>query len=94
MKKKVLVFVSVLIFSLLISSTAWALTAEEIRTLCGLEDAEYISQFIVEGVDYPVVQDFELSDDDEIMYDAIVVGPNGEEYIIIVVNGIVHILKK
>ncbi len=93
MKKKTLVLVGVLVFLLLINSVAFAMTASELRSLCNLDDAEFISQYLDENTDYPVVIGLVFDSNDEIIFDATIIGPNGEKYIVIVVNGTVHVMK-
>jgi len=70
-----------------------AMTGAELLTLCDPADAEIITQYLDLSVDYPVIREFALQSGDEVIYEAVVVGPNGEKYIIIVVNGVVHLMK-
>lgn len=93
MKKKTLVLIGVIILMLIINSVACAMTGEELKTLCDPDDAEIIAQYLDLNADYPVITELPLQSGDEIIYEAVVVGPNGEEYIIIIVNGIIHIMK-
>lgn len=93
MKKKSFTIVAILGVMLLVSSIASAMTADELRSLCNLDDAEFISQYLDENTDYPVITEPALTSYNEIIFDTNVVGPNGEKYIIIVANGNVYILK-
>jgi len=93
MKKKTLTFVGVIILMLIINSVAYAMTGAELQTLCDPDDAEIISQYLDLNADYPVITELSLQSSDEVIYEAVIVGPNGEEYIIIIVNGSVHIMK-
>jgi len=93
MKKKTLSVVGVLILMLIINSVAFAMTGYELQDLCDPYDAEIISQYLDLNTDYPVITELSLDSDDEIIYEATVVGPNGETYIIIIVNGVAHLMK-
>jgi len=93
MKKKTLVLVGVLVTLLLINSVAFAMTASELRSLCDLDDAEFISQYLDENVEYPVTTGLAIESDDDVIFDTTIYGPNGEKYIVLVVNGTVHIMK-
>jgi len=93
MKKKTLTFVGVIILMLIINSVAYAMTGAELQTLCDPDDAEIIAQYLDLNADYPVITELSLQSSDEVIYEAVIVGPNGEEYIIIIVNGSVHIMK-
>jgi len=93
MKKKTLVLVGVLVTMLIINSVAFAMTGSELQSLCDPDDAEIIAQYLNLNADYPVITELALESSDEVIYKAVVIGPNGEEYIIIIVNGSVHIMK-
>jgi hypothetical protein len=93
MKKKTLVLVSVLVSMLIINSVAFAMTGSELQSLCDPDDAEIIAQYLNLNADYPVITELALESDDEVIYKAVVVVPNGEEYIVVVVNGTIHIMK-
>jgi len=93
MKKKTLILIGVLVTMLIINSVAFAMTASELRSLCDLDDAEFISQYLNENVEYPVITELAIESDDDIIFDATIIGPNGEKYIVIVVNGTVHVMK-
>ena len=93
MKKKLLTLSCILVIMLMVNSVAFAMTATELRSLCNLDDAEFISQYLDENTEYLVITEPFLQSDDEVIFDATVVGPNGEKYIIIIVNGNIHIMK-
>ena len=93
MKKKTLTIVCVFSLMLIINSVACAMTGYELQTLCDPDDAEIITQYLDLNADYPVITELSLQSGDEIIYKAVIVGPNGEEYIIIIVNGTIHIMK-
>ena len=93
MKKKTLTLVCVFILMLIINSVAYAMTGAELQTLCDPDDAEIIAQYLDLNADYPVITELSLQSGDEVIYEAVIVGPNGEKYIIIIVNGSVHIMK-
>ncbi|MDP8242331.1 MAG: hypothetical protein RAP70_05595 [Candidatus Celaenobacter antarcticus] len=93
MKKKTLTLIGVIIIMLIGNTIAYAMTGAELLTLCDPADAEIITQYLDLSVDYPVIREFALQSGDEVIYEAVVVGPNGEKYIIIVVNGVVHLMK-
>ena len=93
MKKKTLTLVCVFILMLIINSVACAMTGAELQTLCDPDDAEIIAQYLDLNAEYPVISELSLQSGDEVIYKAVIVGPNGEEYIIIIVNGSVHIMK-
>ncbi len=93
MKKKTLTLIGVIIIMLIGNTIAYAMTGNELLALCQPEDAEIIAQYLDDNVDYPLITDLSLQSGDEIIYKAVIVGPNGEEYIIIIVNGVIHIMK-
>ena len=79
---------------MLIGNTiAYAMTGAELQELCDPDDAEIIAQYLELNADYPVITELSLQSSDEVIYEAVIVGPNGEKYIIIIVNGSVHIMK-
>ena len=96
MKKKTLVLVSVLVTMLIINSVAFAMTGSELQSLCDPDDAEIIAQYLNINADYPVITEPILTsyNNDDIIYEATFSGPNGERYTIIIVNGVIHVLKK
>jgi len=93
MKKKTLVLVGVLVTMLIINSAAFAMTGSELQSLCDPDDAEIISQYLNLNTDYPVITELALESNDEVIYEAVIIGPNGETYIVIIVNGNVHLMK-
>ena len=93
MKKKLLTLSCILVIMLMVNSVAFAMTATELRSLCDLDDAEFISQYLDENAEYPGITEPSLQSEDDVIFDIAVIGPNGEKYIIIVVNGEVHIMK-
>jgi len=93
MKKKTLVLIGVIFIMLIGNTIAYAMTGAELQELCDPDDAEIIAQYLELNADYPVITELSLQSGDEIIYEAVIVGPNGEEYIIIIINGTIHILK-
>ena len=93
MKKKTLTLIGVIFIMLIGNTIAYAMTGAELQELCDPDDAEIIAQYLELNADYPVITELSLQSGDEIIYEAVIVGPNGEEYIIIIINGTIHILK-
>jgi len=79
MKKKTLTLIGVITIMLIGISTAYAMTGAELQELCDPDDAEIIAQYLDLNADYPVETELSLQ--------------SGEEYVIIIVNGIIRILK-
>jgi len=94
MKKKTLALIGVIIIMLIGNTIAYAMTGAELQELCDPDDAEIISQYLDLNADYPVILELSLQSGDEVIYEAVVVGPNGETYTIIIVNGVIHVLQK
>ncbi|MBN2017660.1 MAG: hypothetical protein JW794_05990 [Candidatus Cloacimonetes bacterium] len=95
MKKKVLAICLVTAIVLLFNSTVYAMTGNELLTLCNPDDAEIITQYLDLNSDYPVITEPILTsyNSDDIIYEAAVNTPNGQKYTIIIVNGVIHVLK-
>jgi len=93
MKKKVLFVGIMFITMLLINSMSYALTGGELKIICDSAEEPIISQYLDDNTDYTVITPEDIDSDDVTILEAVVVGPNGEEYIIIIVNGQVHIMK-
>jgi len=93
MKKKTLVLIGVILIMLIGNTIAYAMTGAELLTLCDPADAEIIAQYLDLNTHYDIITSLSCQSDDEVIYEVIVAGPNGEGYLIITVNGVIHILK-
>ena len=85
MKKKTATLIS--------NSSSYALTCAELQELCSPNYSEIIAQYLDLSADYPVITELSLQSGDEVIYEVIVIGTNGEGYIIITVNGVIYLLK-
>ncbi|HEX38181.1 MAG TPA: hypothetical protein ENG70_04925 [Candidatus Cloacimonetes bacterium] len=94
MKKKVILFCISMIIVVVLATQVFAMTGADLKSLCSSSEEPIISQYLSDDIDYPVITENDLDSDDQTMLEAVVVGENGEEYIIIIVNGEIHILQK
>ena len=75
------------------NSSAYALTGAELQELCKPHYSGIIAQYLDLSADYPVITELSLRSGDEVIYEVIVIGTNGEGYIIISVSGVIYLLK-
>lgn len=94
MKRKVILVCIVIILGLTSTSQVFAITGAGLKALCLSSEEPTISQFLSDNIEYALITESDLDSDDQTMIEAVVVGENGEEYIIIIVNGEIHILQK
>jgi len=85
MKKKTLPLIG--------NSGAFSVTGSELQELCNPIYAEIIAQYLDLNTHYDIITSLSCQSDDEVIYEVVVAGPNGEGYLIITVNGVIHILK-
>lgn len=89
MKKQVCILVIILISIFISTSSIYAMTREELISLCKPSDEEIICQYLDEGIDYPLVSYSEMEGENYQVFAVI----NDGKYIIIIVDDKIIILQ-